>query len=103
VVTEIDPMNVAWETRVNGEVRQKTNTSKMLFGPAEMVANISSWHTLEPGDLIQCGTASGVGTMKPGDIVEIEFEGIGVLRNMAVAGGAMEPADLIYVDIYKGD
>jgi 2-keto-4-pentenoate hydratase/2-oxohepta-3-ene-1,7-dioic acid hydratase in catechol pathway len=103
VVTDIDPMNIAWETRVNGEVRQKTNTSKMLFGPAEMVANISSWHTLEPGDLIQCGTASGVGTMKPGDIVEIEFEGIGVLRNMAVAGPAMEPADLIYVDVYKGD
>jgi len=103
VVTDIDPMNVAWQTRVNGEVRQKTNTSKMLFGPAEMVASIASWHTLEPGDLIQCGTASGVGTMKPGDMVEIEFEGIGVLRNMAVAGEDMEPGELIFIDRYTGD
>ena len=54
--------------------------------PAEMVSHTSVRYALKAGDLIQCGTASGVGNMKPGDMFEIEFEGIGVLRNLAVAG-----------------
>jgi 2-keto-4-pentenoate hydratase/2-oxohepta-3-ene-1,7-dioic acid hydratase in catechol pathway len=101
LVTDLDPRNVAWETRVNGEVRQRANTSDMLFSPAEMVASISTWHTLEPGDLIQCGTAAGVGLLKPGDTVDIEFAGIGVLRNLAVARENMTPANLIWID-YAG-
>jgi 2-keto-4-pentenoate hydratase/2-oxohepta-3-ene-1,7-dioic acid hydratase in catechol pathway len=74
----------------------------MLFSTAEIVANISTWHTLYPGDLIQCGTASGVGRLSDGDIVEIEFEGIGVLRNLVVARSNMQPVDLVWID-YKGD
>jgi len=103
VVTDLDTADVPWETRVNGEVRQKSNASEMLFGPAEIVASISSWHTLQPGDLIQCGTAAGVGLLKPGDVVEIEFEGIGVLRNLVAAREGLEPANLIWIDEYKGD
>ena len=102
IVTDIDPMNIAWETRVNGEVRQKANTSQMLFNPAEMVSHTSLRYALHAGDLIQCGTASGVGNMKPGDVFEIEFEGIGVLRNLAVAGKGMTPGNLIR-DEYEGD
>jgi 2-keto-4-pentenoate hydratase/2-oxohepta-3-ene-1,7-dioic acid hydratase in catechol pathway len=102
VVTDIDSANIAWETRVNGEVRQKANTSEMLFSAAEIVANISTWHTLQPGDLIQCGTAGGVGLLKPGDKVEIEFAGIGVLRNLVVAREQMQPIDLVWLD-YHGD
>jgi len=103
VVTDLDPSNVAWQTRVNGEVRQQANTSEMLFSPAEIVANISTWHTLQPGDLIQTGTSEGVGLLSPGDIVEIEFEGIGTLRNIGVAGHAMQPAELIWIEAYEGD
>jgi len=103
IVTDIDAENIAWETRVNGQVRQKANSSEMLFSTTEIVAFISTWHTLEPGDLIQCGTVAGVGLLQPGDIVEIEYEGIGVLRNLVVAREGIEPVDMIWVDEYKGD
>ena len=102
IATGLDPSNLTWQTRVNGVVRQKANTSEMLFSPAEIVANISSWQSLEPGDLIQCGTAAGVGLLKPGDVCEIEFEGIGILRNLAVAREGMQPLDLVWID-YRGD
>jgi len=94
IETEIDPMNVAWETRVNGEVRQKANTSEMLFNIGQMVASVSEDYKLQPGDVIQTGTACGVGPMSPGDVIEIAFEGIGVLRNLAVDGGEMRPIRL---------
>jgi 2-keto-4-pentenoate hydratase/2-oxohepta-3-ene-1,7-dioic acid hydratase in catechol pathway len=74
----------------------------MLFSPSEIVANISTWHTLQPGDLIQCGTASGVGLLKPGDVCEISFEGIGVLCNWAVTGEGMQALDLVWIE-YRGD
>ncbi len=54
------------------------------------------------GDLIQCGTAGGVGLLQPGDIVEIEFEGIGVLRNLVAAREGMQPIELVWID-YHGD
>jgi 2-keto-4-pentenoate hydratase/2-oxohepta-3-ene-1,7-dioic acid hydratase in catechol pathway len=97
IVTDLDPLSLEWETRVNGEVRQKANTREMLFTPAEIVASVSTWHTLHPGDVIQTGTAAGVGELKPGDIVEIEFAEIGVLRNIAVSGGQMSPLDLVWI------
>lgn len=103
VVTDLNPTNVAWQTRVNGEIRQRANTSEMLFSPTEIVANISTWHTLQPGDLIQTGTSEGVGLLSPGDVVEIVFEGIGTLRNVAVAGGEMQPVELVWIEAYKGD
>lgn len=69
------------QTRVNGEVRQDDNTSKMVRGIAELVHFISSFTTLLPGDLILTGTPKGVGDMGAGDVVEIDIDGLGTLRN----------------------
>ncbi len=80
------------QSRLNGEVMQDGNTDDMIFPVARMIAILSEFTTLEPGDLIATGTPSGVGHarrppvwMKPGDVVEIEIEGLGVLRNPIVA------------------
>lgn len=73
-------------TRVNGETRQRSNTSDLIFGIAELVEFVSSIMTLEPGDVIATGTPPGVGKLERGDVVEVEIEGIGVLRNRAVSG-----------------
>ena len=102
VVTGIDPMNLNWETRINGEVRQRSNTSEMLFSPAEIVSSVSSWHSLKRGDLIQCGTASGVSVLKPGDVIEIEVESIGTLRNLVVSRSGLQKSDLIWIEYAGG-
>jgi len=80
-----DPQSLSLETRVNGQIRQSANTADMIFGVAEIVAWISQFLTLEPGDVIATGTPSGVGAttgtyLQPGDIVEVEISGLGVLR-----------------------
>lgn len=67
--------------RVNGEVRQEGRTSQMIFTLPEMIAFISRNFTLQEGDLILTGTPSGVAPLKDGDMVEVEIEGIGTLRN----------------------
>jgi acylpyruvate hydrolase len=76
------------ETRLNGDVVQSADTSDMIFDVAETVALICEAITLEPGDLLVMGTPSGVGVarkpplwMKPGDICEVEIEGVGLLSN----------------------
>ena len=81
--------------RVNGVVLQDSSTDDLIFGVAELVAYASNVTTLEPGDLILTGTPAGVGIfrdppvpLRPGDVVEIEIEGIGTLVNPVVA----EPA-----------
>ncbi len=71
-------------SRLNGEVRQRSSTDQLIFGPRMLVAWMSRVMTLEPGDVIATGTPSGVGPMKPGDLVEVEVEGVGVLRNTVV-------------------
>lgn len=81
IETEIDPGQVAVETRLNGEVKQKGNTSDMAFPVAFLISYISEIMTLYPGDLIATGTPAGVSRMKTGDTVEVEVAGIGVLRN----------------------
>jgi 2-keto-4-pentenoate hydratase/2-oxohepta-3-ene-1,7-dioic acid hydratase in catechol pathway len=81
IETDIDPSNVAVETRLNGEVKQKGNTADMAFSVAFLISYISEIMTLYPGDLIATGTPAGVSRMKHGDIVEVEVNGIGVLRN----------------------
>ena len=77
--------------RLNGEVLQDGNTADLIFGVRRLVAHASSVFTLEPADLILTGTPAGVGyartppvTMRAGDVVEVEIEGIGVLRNPVV-------------------
>jgi len=81
IVTDFDPENAEIISRVNGEVRQHSNTSQMLFSVPFLVSYISHVMTLLPGDVILTGTPSGVGRIDAGDVVECEIEGIGVLRN----------------------
>jgi 2-keto-4-pentenoate hydratase/2-oxohepta-3-ene-1,7-dioic acid hydratase in catechol pathway len=81
----LDPAHLTIRTRVNGEIRQSTLTTDMVFGVAELIAYISQVMTLEPGDVILTGTPSGVGPLQPGDVVEVEIEGIGTLCNPVVS------------------
>jgi len=81
IETDIDPGNVAVETRLNGEVKQKGNTADMAFPVSFLIRYISEIMTLYPGDLIATGTPAGVSRMKHGDTVAVEVAGIGVLRN----------------------
>jgi 2-keto-4-pentenoate hydratase/2-oxohepta-3-ene-1,7-dioic acid hydratase in catechol pathway len=85
IETELDPSDLAIVSRLNGEPRQNSRTSQMLFPPAFLVSFISQVMTLEPGDVIMTGTPYGVGPMVPGDVIEVEIEGIGVLRNLVGA------------------
>ena len=80
--------DIKLETRVNGEVRQQDRTSRMIFSFRKIINYISTFTTLVPGDVIVCGTPTGAGArfdppiwLKPGDVVEVEAEGIGLLRN----------------------
>ncbi len=82
IETDLDAESVNIETRLNGETRQSSSTKNLIFGPAELVSYVSNVMTLLPGDVILTGTPSGVGPMEPGDDVEVEIAGIGVLRNV---------------------
>ena len=81
VATGIDYSNLLLTTRVNGQVMQQQYTSDLLFDIPTVVSFISQWVTLEPGDLIFTGTPGSTTKLNPGDVVEVEIEGIGVLRN----------------------
>jgi len=81
IETELDPNDVHLETRVNGAVRQSANTSDMVFGVATIIEFVTEFMTLLPGDVIMTGTPEGVGKLEPGDRVEVEIDGIGVLAN----------------------
>jgi 2-keto-4-pentenoate hydratase/2-oxohepta-3-ene-1,7-dioic acid hydratase in catechol pathway len=71
--------------RVNGTVRQHGKASDMAFGIPFLLSHISQVMTLEPGDVVATGTPAGVGRLEPGDTVEVEIPGVGVLRNPVVA------------------
>ena len=79
--TDFDPSDSVITCRVNGQMRQMASTRDMVFNVGTLVAYISSVMTLEPGDLIFTGTPSGVNELKNGDVVEIEIEGLGSLKN----------------------
>jgi 2-keto-4-pentenoate hydratase/2-oxohepta-3-ene-1,7-dioic acid hydratase in catechol pathway len=81
VVTDIDPLDLRVETRVNGEVRQRGRTSEMAFSVPFLIRYISRMMTLEAGDVISTGTPAGVAPLLDGDTVEIEVERVGTLRN----------------------
>ena len=81
IATGLDPAKLTVRTRLDGELRQDYPISDMRFSVAELVSMISHDMTLEPGDLILCGTSVGVGSMKPGSRVAIEIDGIGALVN----------------------
>jgi 2-keto-4-pentenoate hydratase/2-oxohepta-3-ene-1,7-dioic acid hydratase in catechol pathway len=76
-----DPGNIKIETLVNGQVRQSSNTSYLIFGIPKLIAFISGVMTLLPGDVISTGTPEGIGPMTAGDTVEIKVEGVGTLRH----------------------
>ena len=79
--TEFDPSDAVITCRVNGKMRQMASTRDMVFSVGTIIAFISSVMTLEPGDLIFTGTPSGVGILADGDVVEVDIEGLGVLKN----------------------
>ncbi len=86
-----EPENLALSTRVNGELLQDSSTNNLIFGVSKLIAYISASITLEPGDVIATGTPPGVGVfrkpplyLKPGDVVEVQVEKLGALRNRVV-------------------
>ena len=79
-----DPQNLPIICRLNGEVVQEGNTRQMIFSIPGIIAFVSKNFTLLPGDIIMTGTPSGVGPLRHNDVVEVEIEGIGVLRNPVV-------------------
>ncbi len=88
VSDEIDPAEgaaVTVTTRVNGELKQTGSTADFLFGIPELLRYITAFATLEPGDLIPTGTPAGVGSVSPGDRIQVSIEGLGVLQNFVRA------------------
>ncbi len=77
----LDPTNLHVGSRLNGEVRQDSSTSDLIFPVARLIEHVAAVMTLEVGDVITTGTPSGVGPLTPGDVIEVQVEGIGVLRN----------------------
>jgi 2-keto-4-pentenoate hydratase/2-oxohepta-3-ene-1,7-dioic acid hydratase in catechol pathway len=84
IVTGLDYSNLLLTTRVNGEVMQQQRTSDLIFDVPTVISFVSRYLTLTPGDVIYTGTPGNTRAMKPGDVVEVEIEGIGVLRNPVV-------------------
>lgn len=82
IETSLDPADLSIVTRVNGDVKQNSRTSLMIFNCPTIVEYITSVMTLEPGDVILTGTPAGVGPLERGDRVEVDIEGIGTLRNV---------------------
>ena len=81
IATGLDWQALSVRTLVNGRERQNYPCSDMIFSPAQIVASLSREMTLQPGDVIACGTSLGVLPIKPGTLVEVSIDGIGVLKN----------------------
>lgn len=84
VTDEVDPADLKVETRLNGRVVQSSRTSMFMTKVPELMEFITAAMTLEPGDVVTTGTPAGIGGMAPGDTVEVELEGIGILRSHIV-------------------
>ena len=87
IETELDLGNVVLETYLNGKLKQRGNTSDLIYTVPELINFISNVMSLLPGDIIATGTPSGIGPMYPGDTVEIKIAPIGTLRNSVVKNG----------------
>lgn len=85
--TDFDPADALITCRVNGQMRQLASTRDMIFNIGVLIAYITSVMTLEPGDLIFTGTPSGVSQLQPGDTVEVEIDGLGLLTNPVQVAG----------------
>jgi 2-keto-4-pentenoate hydratase/2-oxohepta-3-ene-1,7-dioic acid hydratase in catechol pathway len=86
VETELELDSIEIKLFLNGELKQSSTSSQMIFSPFHLLSFISHIMTLYPGDVIMTGTPAGVGPMKPGDKVEVVIEGIGTLKNTVVRG-----------------
>ncbi|MBE6511536.1 MAG: fumarylacetoacetate hydrolase family protein [Methanobrevibacter olleyae] len=84
IETDLDPLNQNIITKVNGEIKQNSNTSQMIFSPQEIISYVSETMTLNPGDVIATGTPPGVGPMDADSIVEVTIENIGTLKNYLI-------------------
>ncbi len=85
IATGLNYNDLLIQTRLNGELRQSESSKDLIFNLEEIVSYVSRYVTLMPGDVIFTGTPGSTSAMKPGDVVEIEVEGVGVLRNTVVA------------------
>ena len=81
VVDEIDPTSLRLETRLNGKTVQQGCTADFITPIPQLIEFITAAMTLEPGDVVATGTPKGIGPMIPGDKVEVDIEGIGILKN----------------------
>lgn len=106
---EIDWRNLTLETRVNGEIVQLARTSQMIFDIPSQIEFISSWTTLDPGDLIATGTPGGVGVARnpplllgDGDVVEVRVESVGTIRNRIVDDDS-RPSTLRWRELARGE
>lgn len=84
VVDDVDPASLKVETRLNGKVVQQGNTADFITPVGKLIEFITASMTLEPGDVVATGTPAGVGPMIPGDVVEVEIEGVGILKNHVI-------------------
>lgn len=84
IAVDLDPSNLVIEGWVNGEKRQSSSTNQLIFPVPDLVAFVTRFCTLEPGDIITTGTPSGVGPLKAGDRVMVKVEGVGALSNPCV-------------------
>jgi 2-keto-4-pentenoate hydratase/2-oxohepta-3-ene-1,7-dioic acid hydratase in catechol pathway len=85
IQSKLDADNLKVELYLNGQLKQTSSTSQMIFKPSFLLSFVSHIMTLLPGDVIMTGTPPGVGPMNPGDVVEVKIEGIGVLKNQVKA------------------
>jgi 2-keto-4-pentenoate hydratase/2-oxohepta-3-ene-1,7-dioic acid hydratase in catechol pathway len=81
IENELDTRDLLIESYLNGERRQSSRTSQLIFPVSYLISFISRIMTLAPGDLIITGTPAGIGSMKPGDEIEVRIEGLGSLKN----------------------
>ena len=84
IETELDPNGVWLETRLNGDVVQRANTEDLAFGVATLIEYVTEFMTLLPGDVLITGTPEGVGPLTAGDVIEVEVDGVGTLRNPVI-------------------
>jgi 2-keto-4-pentenoate hydratase/2-oxohepta-3-ene-1,7-dioic acid hydratase in catechol pathway len=84
IETEVDPNDAFVETRLNGDTVQRATTADLAFGVATLIEYVTTFMTLLPGDVLLTGTPEGVGKLSAGDEVEVEVEGVGVLRNQVI-------------------
>jgi 2-keto-4-pentenoate hydratase/2-oxohepta-3-ene-1,7-dioic acid hydratase in catechol pathway len=88
IVSGLNYGDLLLQTRLNGEVVQSQRTKDLIFDVPTLVSYISKFVTLDPGDVIYTGTPGSTKPMKPGDVVEIDIEGIGVLKNQVARAGS---------------